>query len=98
MILCVGTTPVMQRTMSFAQLQIDAVNRAFHVTDTASGKSINVARVLHTLGEDVLATGFLGGDRGRFIRDELRAADIDHEFIEVEPATRMCITILDGMT
>src|SRR5437660_1303062 len=98
MILCVGTTPVMQRTMVFANLHIDAVNRAQKVIETASGKSINVARVLHTLGEDSLATGFLGGDSGKLIRNQLTGADIDHEFIDVEPATRMCITILDGTT
>jgi tagatose 6-phosphate kinase len=97
-ILCVGTTPVFQRTMVFPRLQIDAVNRATEVHETASGKSINVARVLHTLSEEALATGFLGGDRGKFIRHELSATGIAHEFIEVEATTRMCVTILDRTT
>ena len=48
----------MQRTMVFARGEIDAVNRAAKVTETASGKSLNVARVLHTLGNDVLAMVF----------------------------------------
>ena len=43
MILCLGTTPTVQRTMTFAKLNIDAVNRAIEVKQTASGKSINVA-------------------------------------------------------
>src|ERR1041385_8632127 len=98
MILCVGTTPVKQRTMVFAHVQIDAVNRATQVIETASGKSINVARVLTTLEEEGLATGFWGGESGKLIRAQLTASGIGHEFVEVEPATRMCITILDGVT
>jgi tagatose 6-phosphate kinase len=81
--------------MTFAKLQIDAVNRASAVHEYASGKSINAARVAHTLGEPVLATGFLGGDRGRFIRAGLDRAGVAHDFVEVEPATRMCITVID---
>jgi 1-phosphofructokinase family hexose kinase len=95
MILCVGTTPVMQRSMIFDALHLDEVNRAHETSDYASGKSINVAKVAHTLGEDVLATGFLGGDSGRFIRSELDAAGVRHDFVEVEPRTRQCITIID---
>lgn len=95
MILCLGTTPVLQRTMVFQRLHVDGVNRAVEVSEHASGKSINVARVLHTLGEDVMAAGFLGGDSGTFIRETLRATRIAHEFITVAPRTRMCITVID---
>ena len=95
MILCVGTTPTAQRTLVFERLQLDAVNRAAECYDTASGKSINVARVIHTLGEACIATGFLGGDVGKYIRDELSAAGIAHDFVEVAPKTRTCVTVMD---
>jgi tagatose 6-phosphate kinase len=95
MILCLGTTPVMQRTMVFERVHLDAVNRAAEVRETASGKSINVARVLHLLGEEVVATGFLGGDPGRFIRDDLRTAGVCHDFVTVGPKTRTCVTVID---
>ena len=95
MILCIGTTPVLQRTFTFARLNLDQVNRAIATDEYASGKSINVARVLRTLGEDVIATGFLGGDSGRFIREELTALGLTSDFITVEPKTRTCITVID---
>ena len=95
MILCLGTTPVLQRTMVFQRLHVDAVNRALEVSEHASGKSINVARVLHTLGEDVMAAGFLGGDTGKVVREQLTAAQIAHEFISVTSKTRMCVTAMD---
>ncbi len=95
MILCLGTTPTVQRTMTFKQLRIDEVNRATTAAMYASGKSINVARVLHQLGKEVLATGFLGGDSGKFIRHELDRDGVPHDFVEVIPSTRQCTTILD---
>src|SRR5581483_5232411 len=95
MILCLGTTPTVQRTMTFASLAIDEVNRALNVVETASGKAINSARVLHTLGEPVLATGFLGGDSGAFIRRDLDQNGIAHAFVEVSPRTRTCVTAIN---
>ena len=64
MILCIGTTPAAQRVMVFRRLALDAVNRAVMTWDGAAGKSVNVAKVLQALGEQPVATGFLGGARG----------------------------------
>ena len=96
MILCLGTTPAAQRTMTFDRVTPDAVNRAASVLESASGKSLNVARTLRTLGKDVLATGFLGGDSGELIRADLDRAGIPHDFVAVQPATRTCTTVING--
>lgn len=95
MILCLGLTPVYQRSMSFERVMLDDVNRAIQVYDYASGKSINVARVLHTLGQDALITGFIGGARGAMLSGDLHAAGLRHDFITVAPETRQCITVID---
>ena len=95
MILCLGTTPTVQRTMTFDRVTTDAVNRASRVIESASGKSLNVARTLRMLGHDVLATGFVGGDSGQFIRQNLSRAGIAHDFVEVKPKTRTCTTVID---
>jgi tagatose 6-phosphate kinase len=95
MILTLGTTPTVQRTMTFAKLSIDHVNRATTVRQFASGKSINVARVLHVLGERVLATGIVGADSGKFMRLDLQRAGIANDFIDTITPTRLCITLLD---
>lgn len=98
MIICLGTTPADQRTMTFGSLQLNAVNRAAGVTRTASGKSINVARVARTLDAKVTATGFVGGDAAAFIRRDLDSAGIQHDFVDVEPNTRLCVTVIDKAT
>ena len=95
MILCLGTTPVYQRTMVFDRLTLDRVNRAVQVSDYASGKSINAARVIHTMGRDVIATGFAGGGRGEALCRDLDRAGIPHDFVRVAPETRQCITVID---
>jgi tagatose 6-phosphate kinase len=95
MILCLGTTPALQRTMTFASLTQNAVNRAVEVREYASGKSINVARVAHTLGADVIATGLLGGRRAHAVRSDLDVAGVAHDFVDVDAPTRMCVTVID---
>lgn len=95
MIVCLGPTPAVQRTMIFASIRTNAVNRAISVLQYAAGKSIAASRVLKTLGTDSLATGFVGGDSGRFICQELDQAGIAHDFVEVHPPTRLCITLID---
>jgi tagatose 6-phosphate kinase len=95
MILCIGTTPAAQRVMVFRKLQLDAVNRAATTLDGAAGKAVNVAKVLHALGAPVLLTGFIGGDRGHHLVRDLTTRGIQTDFIEVEPCTRQCVTVID---
>lgn len=81
--------------MVFRGLALDTVNRAIATLDGAAGKSVNVAKVLKVLGEQPVATGFLGGDRGAFVQAELEARGIEVEFLAVRPCTRQCVTIID---
>jgi tagatose 6-phosphate kinase len=94
-IVCLGTTPAVQRTMSFDRLTIDAVNRAVEVRTYASGKPVNVVRVLHTLGEAAVVTGFVGGIHGRILCADLDREKISHDFLDVAPETRVCVTVID---
>jgi tagatose 6-phosphate kinase len=63
--------------------------------DGAAGKSVNVAKVLKALGEQPVAIGFLGGDRGEQVRALLEAQAIELEFLKVAVSTRQCTTLLD---
>ncbi|MGH7993442.1 MAG: 1-phosphofructokinase family hexose kinase, partial [Limisphaerales bacterium] len=94
-ILCLGTTPAIQRVMIFRKLTLDAVNRATTTLDGAAGKSVNVAKVLKALGEQPIATGFLGGDRGEFLQATLVEKGIESDFVTVSTRTRQCITVID---
>jgi tagatose 6-phosphate kinase len=81
--------------MIMDRLVIDEVNRATEVHEHASGKSVNVARVLTVLGEAALAAGFFGGRRGDFLLQDIDQARIPHDFIPTSAQTRLCTTIID---
>jgi tagatose 6-phosphate kinase len=93
--LCIGTTPAVQRVMVFRRLAFAAVNRAETTLDGAAGKSLNVAKVLHALGERVVAMGFLGGARGELVRQVLAGRGIELDFVSVGTETRECTTVID---
>jgi tagatose 6-phosphate kinase len=95
MLLCLGPTPAAQRVMVFRRLTLDAVNRAVTTLDGAAGKAVNVAKVLQALGERPLATGFLGGDRGEYLRAVLHERGIAQDFVTVPERTRQCVTVID---
>lgn len=94
-ILCIGTTPAAQRVMIFRKLTPDAVNRAATTLDGVAGKAINVAKILKTLGAHPVATGFLGGERGEFLRAAMAEKQIESDFVTVKAPTRQCITVID---
>lgn len=96
MILYVGGTPAMQRTLRFESLEPGAVNRAYEVHVTASGKVVNSARAVTVLGGRALLATFLGGDPGRFVARELDARGVPHEVVwtEDDAPTRTCATLI----
>ena len=75
-----------------------AVNRVQSCTYSAGGKGLNVARVLHALGEPVLAGGIVGGYSGRYIMRRLDEEGIAHQFTQAAGESRSCINILDLAT
>lgn len=97
-ILCVGTTPALQRVMRFSSLKLDAVNRAVMTLDGVAGKSVNVAKVLRSLGSEVTATGLVGGTSGRLVVSTLEGMGVHCDFVDVAVPTRQCVTVLDDLS
>jgi tagatose 6-phosphate kinase len=81
--------------MVFPNLSLDTVNRATTTLDGAAGKSINVTKVLKALGENPIATGFIGGDRGTLVESALKQRAIETEFVKIALETRQCTTVID---
>ena len=63
--------------------------------DNAGGKGLNAARAVATCGEQVLATGFVGGNNGRLLCELLDADGIEHDFVRIESETRCCVNVLE---
>ena len=81
--------------MIFSRLAEGEVNRAEQVFYRASGKSINVARGLHTLGEEAALITPLGGKTGEIVLADLKNSTIPHRIVITRAQTRTCITAVD---
>lgn len=81
-----------------ANSAMNKVNRVQECEYTAGGKGLNVARVIHALGADVVAGGIAGGDSGRYILRRLDEEGIAHCFTQASGESRSCINIYDTVT
>ncbi|MDQ6601021.1 tagatose-6-phosphate kinase [Bacillus salipaludis] len=98
MILAVTMNPSVDISYPIQDFKLDDVNRVKDARKTAGGKGVNVARVVSQLGEDVLATGVLGGTIGDYITQELNKSGIKNNFFRINQESRNCIAILhEGM-
>ena len=93
MILTVTMNPSVDTRYQLDELIIDDVNRVTP-EKTAGGKGLNVARVLGQLGDDVVATGLLGGHMGAYMAELMDANGIKNDFVPIKGETRICLNIL----
>lgn len=96
MILAVTLNAALDVTYTVHRLDRHTSHRVREVTARAGGKGVNVARVLSSLGHEVLATGLFGGPDGERLRADLAAAGIPDGFLEVTGQTRRTVTVVDG--
>lgn len=97
MILTITLNPSVDIAYQLDTFHLDTVNRVEKVQKTAGGKGLNVTRVLKQVGEDVIATGFIGGEIGSYVKKQLTRNDIKNSFVEIGNETRNCIAVLhDG--
>ena len=92
MIVTVTLNPALDLTYTVDALVPHATHRVAHVAERAGGKGLNVAGVLHALGEPVLATGLLGGATGAAVSAK---ATVPHSFTTIGGETRRTVTVLD---
>ena len=93
MIATVTLNPAVDKTYYVEKIACGEVNRVTELTSLAGGKGINVARICAIIGEDVIASGYIGGNTGRFILESLAEYGIKHDFFRVKGESRTCIAI-----
>ena len=92
MILTVCLNPTIQKTVVFSSIIKGGVNRAEHHYTDASGKGVNVSRVLSQLGVDVTHITQLGGMSEPYFAYELQKAHIRMCAAHVSTEIRICKT------
>lgn len=93
MILTLNLNASLDKIYTVEKLTYGGVTRAKTVQNTAGGKGLHVANICKELNEAYLATGFLGGKTGEYLRNKLTKNQINHDFIPIKNETRTCINI-----
>lgn len=88
MIVTVTMNPAIDKTLELEQLAKGEVNRIRYVELDVGGKGINVSKTISRLGGKSVATGFIAGNNGQIIRNELERMGIVTDFVEVAGETR----------
>jgi 1-phosphofructokinase family hexose kinase len=96
LILTVTPNPSVDHALFVDQIRVGRTNRAVSVERDAGGKGINISRVLVGLEESTLATGFLGGGTGAYVRHTLDHEGVPHDFVTTRGETRINFEVEDG--
>ena len=94
MVYTVTLNPALDYEVLLDGLQPGELNRTKNEHMHFGGKGVNVSTVLHGLGVETVALGFLAGFTGRALEDGLRAAGIRTDFVWLEEGlTRVNVKI-----
>ncbi|MEP6855521.1 MAG: hexose kinase [Pedococcus sp.] len=94
MILTITPNPALDVTYDVERVVPHESHRVLSVQELAGGKGINVASVLHLLGQDVVVTGVVGGSTGEQVRADLDRRGIPHRFAQTASQTRRTTTVV----
>ncbi|RXZ82699.1 1-phosphofructokinase [Paenibacillaceae bacterium] len=95
MITTITLNAAIDKTYYLESFKPGQTNRVADSYAVPGGKGINVARVAHTLGQQVTASGFVGGKNGEFIIQELNRGGITNDFVTLaEGESRLCLNVL----
>ena len=95
MILCVCLSPALDLTYRTGAFALGATNRVSEVLERAGGKAVNVARILHALGEPVELLVPLGGPDGEGMARDLAGSGIVTHVVQSGAPTRRTVTVVD---
>ncbi|MDR0448699.1 MAG: PfkB family carbohydrate kinase [Treponema sp.] len=95
--LSVCMNPTIQKTLCFNQLIHGAVNRTGLYRVDASGKGINVTRILSQLGKKAVHLTQLGTELRSFFLDLCEKDKLNIRWVESGSAVRFCYTVITGV-
>lgn len=96
MILSVSLNPCVDHALFVDRFRLGDTNRVLRTETDAGGKGINLSRVVAELGGKTVATGFLGGGPGAFVRQVLQTQGVVHDFVDIATDTRMNFSVEDA--
>ena len=93
--LSVSMNPTLQKTLIFADLVQDTVNRTSEYRLDTAGKGLNVCRVLTQLGREACLLNPLGGALRPLYLELCEQDGLKVEWVESSSPIRLCYTLID---
>lgn len=94
-VLTITLNPAVDKSLTLEQLTYGGLNRVRGIRMDAGGKGINVAKALNGFGVEVLATGFVAGQNGKWLLDRLYESGIPNRFVSIPGETRTNLKLVD---
>jgi 1-phosphofructokinase family hexose kinase len=98
MILTVTLNTAIDKTLAVPNFRLGRRHRTVEQTSMPGGKGVNVARVLKTLGQPVIATGLAGGPTGTRIVEQLTHLSVLSDFVRIREESRTNTAVIDPTT
>ena len=98
MIITVTLNAAIDKSLSVPSFRLGRRHRTVERRVLAGGKGVNIARMLKTLGEPVIATGFQGGPTGTQIVAQLAEESILQDFVRIREESRTNTQVVDPTT
>jgi 6-phosphofructokinase 2 len=95
MIATVTLNPSLDKIVTVEELVVDEANRWTSLRQDPGGKGINVSRVIHELGGETIAYGFIGGIDGEILKHLLKEQGVPFDFTPINGAIRSNFIITD---
>ena len=98
MIITVTLNTAIDKTLAVPNFRLGRRHRTVEQTTMPGGKGVNLARVLKTLGQPVIATGFAGGATGTRIVEQLTELSVLSDFVRIKEESRTNTAVIDPTT
>jgi 1-phosphofructokinase family hexose kinase len=95
MIITVTLNTAIDKTLAVPNFRLGRRHRTVEQTTMPGGKGVNVARVLKTLGQPVIATGLAGGATGTRIVEQLTEVAVLSDFVRIREESRTNTAVID---
>jgi tagatose 6-phosphate kinase len=95
-IVCICPSPAVDVTYHVDRMVPGATVRVGPVAERPGGKAVNVARVLHGLGEQVLLVAPVGGSTGEQLQGSLAEAGLATRLVPDRAPTRRTLNVVDA--
>jgi 1-phosphofructokinase/tagatose 6-phosphate kinase len=97
-IITVTLNPAIDKSLSVPSLRLGRRHRTVERRTLAGGKGLNIARMLKTLDQPVIATGLVGGATGTQIVEQLTRESIVNDFVWIAEESRTNTAVFDPTT